>query len=361
MGFSEDEYSKVKCVTIVAPFYSDKKNFQVGLSTRGIDLGFTPVETIPKHISKFFQNNHLVQMTLNNCILPEREFIYEQGIKPFQKGIIHQNGLLHYTPKILQNESIFLTTTEGVDVYIICSDIDEKELSLLSKAIDIEYSEHMEKIIEVVNKYNFINGIIINNYEGWIIYHEDEQTLLKLSESILTLGKNKFLSLNELDSKEDYQLPQLDKLIFDKKLFSNIAIHCYYYLEESDFVFYWTQDKKYDSICYNIPELKKHCSNKSFISKLKKYCIPVIVKDRAYKRKILFRFSLQYLLVVLYLMVFSFGIVGITEFLIGEKISYLALGASFIGFILSVMALFLSFYYFVKALFSKRPMIRTNI
>lgn len=355
-----DPIIEKKTLVVAAPFYDEMNGFLGEIGTRGINLGFTPSQTLPEIITDLFKDKYLLQIVVNDHQLPSREDVYNMGLRAFQKGIRHESGILIYTPEVLQKETIACSIFEGTDLFLICSELTEDHIRAFPEITKKTYYKDYKEVFEIFKEHLPIEGELLNRFEVWRLAHDDERVLSRFGNTVLDKSVDKLYQFNGLKRDSGVVLPDLDRLVLLKKKSDNVPIQCNLYFEDSEIVFYWSQGKKYDAVSITCPVNCVPERQKSFLSILRGYLIPELVPKRVFKRKNIFRYAVQYFFMSLATILFTVGLMNLGEILFGE-IPVLFGIVVLPGVLFPVIGFPIAFVFFMQAIFSRKKLIRTII
>lgn len=355
--FSETKYSDYKSIGISVPIHDGGNGFNIIIENIKKRADFNCIEAMSRLLMQLFPGKYLVQVMVNGTPFPANDYLNTIGIHPFELGIRCTNNVLIHTPQSLADGSLHKTLTEGIDGFLIYDDVeDEKILALGDFRVDLESGE--APINEGIPDYVFKHeGFLIRDYHGWMLEHEDESVLYRFANSIIKLASENALNLNDINC--ELPSPVFDVAEISEKFnkYKKKELLCHIYIEDGYLVFHWRKGKKAGSQAINLPQGAMQDAGESRSFRLSDYLLPQKVEYRAYSRKNLLRFSLQYLLATVYLYGASFLVDYLTPQRFGEEPPMVVIMVCGICWLLGLMTFIMSLVYLMKALFNKASII----
>ncbi|MDX9856677.1 MAG: hypothetical protein RBT76_02690 [candidate division Zixibacteria bacterium] len=360
-NFFVDRDTGRKAVSVNVPIYGEQPGFRMTVGDSGIHLGYTPQGPVPATVSRVLAHKHLLQIVLNGIALPSREQVYDMGIRAFAAGIRQENGFLIYPPDLLARGALSEGVTSGTDIFLILPEFTAQTLADLPVVADLFRSRDFVQAIAYARQKIGAEGALMNRDEGWFLYHDDDSLRDSFVTELLHLAYSRLFELNGLTISENIRLMHVDDFLTDSSGIDGRPVECTLYFEDSALVTYWKQAKTYYVRTEPIHSHPTPQVASGPYRELLRYLVPEIVHDRAYSRKSLLRFSVQYLLTTAYIPAICLAI----AFVIGELFPGVSeavrLAPAFPGAILSVMSLVLSVVYGLKGLTAGRRLVRAGL
>ncbi len=326
------------------------KNYEVGQ------------RNVLKILTEILCNNLLVQIMVSDHFFPNREFVYDLGIRSFKQGIKHlpENALV-YTPETIKKGVLKNGLVEGTNGFLIYSG-DNPSYStdlatLLSKQDELLDEESIHLIIESLG----IDGFIEQNGRAITLHHKDKEFIEQFVNRMLDLVYRKLFAINELIYPSTTNFPLYAELFSDLSTEEDTHGVGAVYFDDKDVVTFLGESSDLKNSVTHIKLDEESKITDRLFSWIGRWCVPRIIPNRVYRRKSCFRYSFQYLCTTFYTM-------GVVSMLIYVSEAYLAnvpdiwfsLPCVILGF-LSVLSLIVSIMYFLRALFGGKRLIRPGI
>ncbi len=342
-------------ISLVAPFM----NYRAGDNITG-----TPLPDMTDIFSELLKEYQLVQLVVGGCLFPVREYIYDIGLRSFRSHVRYDDGVLVYSPESIREGALASGITSELDVFLIvrsdCSSFRER----LREAGDrLGIGEGGMKIDNTFDPtiIEGCEGYFVSQGEWWTLFHQNPEFINKLMDRTFEAGYRMLFKINRLPYPESVKFPLTEMLETDKTAFTDKPTDMLVYFEDKEVVTYIRSGKKWRACVIPFSPVTSGPVTKSARSALLSWVLPEIVRDRAYRRKNLFRFAIQYFLTSLYLFGFIAGLISLSETLLAGISDVWFMIPTFLCSILSVMSLILSFSYLARAIFGGKRLLRSGI
>lgn len=367
--FFEDKEVNAKAVEIAVPFYDEKKSFYLGFGLGGLQVGYTPYETIAKVLKKVFSSKYLVQVCLDDLFYPSLNSLNEYyrpkkytdriqiGLK--ERGIELVDGAVLYSQDAIQKDGIEYGISDGMDLFYICSQFDDSKKNTLKA--QIEEWQKLDKKEAYFKEKEFLDaeGELFKRFEGWRLVHKDEAFLLYFVNEVFKASLEKVFYVNNLKIPEDFIVNSIEdvfKNIFsfsDKPKPNRIKI----YFDDGNLTIFRDQDKIYETYIKKITVVPERSRLKEALS----YLYPELIDIKAYSKRKLRKFGIKFFFLFIYMALITFGL-GPLLFNVWH-VENMILGAVcfFAAPLLGVVSLILSTYYLTLGIFSKKDFVRAGI
>ncbi|MFZ5981291.1 MAG: hypothetical protein ACOYVF_11730 [Candidatus Zixiibacteriota bacterium] len=342
-------------ISLVAPF----TNYRVDENITG-----TPPPDMTDILCEVLKDYQLVQLVIGGCLFPVQEYIYDIGLRTFRNRVSYDDGVLVYSPESIRKGALASGITSELDLFLIvrsdCSSFRERlrqdggRLGIDDRGIKID-NTFDPTVIEGCE------GYFINQSENWTFFHKNPEMIDELLDRTFEAGYRTLFSINRLPYPESVKFPLTEMLEADKTSFADKPTDMLIYFEDKEVVTYIRSGKKWAAKATSVSLLHSGMTSRLSRSALLRWILPEIVQDRAYRRKNLFRFSLQYFLTACYLFGFIAGLITLSESVLTGVSDIWFMIPTFLCSLLSVMSLILSFSYLVRALFGGKHLLRPGI
>lgn len=359
--FFLDEDTGRRVVSAAVPIYGDDPGFIATIGDNGLEVGYTPRGAVPIAVSQMFSDRYLLQVVLDGQMLPSREEVYDRGIRAYQAGIRQEHGFLIYSPEVLARGGLAEGITAATDTFLILPDCTEETIAALPALAGMFQTREAPQALAYARQKVGAEGELVSYHEAWYLFHPDTSLLCTFASRMLETGYQKLFEINRTRRPVNFVPKKMEELLGGVPAFDGKPIDCKLYFEESFLVTYWMQKKKYRVHADRIAAAPGIGEEATLLHRLRKYLLPEIVRDRAYTRKNLLRFALQYLLTTIYIPALALGIGWAARTLFPDISEMIALIPVFPAGVFSIMALIMSFVYGIKGVFAGKKLVRSGL
>ncbi len=367
INFIEDKEIVSKKAIVITPFYNEENAFHFGVGLTGIQIGLTPTETVPRVLQKVFENKDLVQVCIDGLFYPSDkslkeyyrpEKVYENMKKSFdERGIQTVKGAFLYNQESIKKGSLEYGISDGMDLFYICNKINEDNLKGLMGQVEEWQKMPMLEAYNNEKKFLDAEGELFHQFEAWQIVHCHDEFLLFFVNEIFKASVEKFFKINKILKPTDFVIPAITDIFKNVFNFSGKPHEIKMYLEDNNFIIYREQEKDYETWIKALDIPKTRNKVKEILS----YFIPSIIGKKAYSKRRLLRYGVQFFFLAIYLVGIILGLNYLMfEVLKIENMFLLAISC-FAAPLLGVTSLVLSIYYSFKGIFGKAKFVRVGI
>lgn len=320
--------------------------------------------TVPNTVSELLSRYQVVQIAAGDCSFPSREYVYDRGMRPFERYIKHTDIGLIYSPDALDSGGLLNGVLKGTNVFLLfggdCPSIEEELQRLKADQDWANATRAFDDLFDDLFRLAHIEGYVVQQGMQWQFVHKDPLVLDSILSIVFRRMYAKQFKINNRTLPKDFVFPSHDQLGIEQHKSSKKGCYVQIYFEQDSIVAHSRSEKKRTTVATGLAVTPHVPGTEATGARVWRWLLPEIVPDRAFYRKSLLRFSVQYLCTAVYLSGLVVLMVGLSDS-VPDAIPdmWFQVPSAILGFLV-LLSLLASLSYLAHAIFGGKRTLRSR-